>query len=191
MTLMYLRRSDYEWVEEFMEEMRGDLLIEPPSDLSKYEFFLSEIKTAKLIHDWISEISESAMEKAYGIGPGDIRNKVELAQWLTHAMHRLAGLVNKDAVEQIDGVHRRIAYGIRPELLELVKLRGVGRVRARALYSRGLKTLEDVRNTSYDRLRQLPGIGDQVAASIKKQLGQSEPGMQLEAEPGQRSLREF
>jgi helicase len=191
MTLMYLRRSDYEWVEEFMEEMRDDLLIEPPSDLSKYEFFLSEIKTAKLIHDWISEVSESAMEKAYGIGPGDIRNKVELAEWLTHAMHRLAGLVNKDVVEQIDGVHRRIAYGIKPELLELVRLRGVGRVRARALYSRGLKTLEDVRNTSYDRLRQLPSIGDQVAASIKKQLGQSEPGMQQETEPGQRSLREF
>jgi helicase len=191
MTLMYLRRSDYEWVEEFMEEMREELLIEPPTDLDRYEFFLSEIKTAKLIHDWISEVSESAIEKAYGIGPGDIRNKVELAEWLTHAMYRLAGLVNKEAAQQVEGVNRRIAYGIKPELLELVRLRGVGRVRARVLWSRGLKTIEDLRRASYDRIRQLPGIGDHVAASIKKQLGQSEPGMHEETEPGQRSLTEF
>ncbi len=191
MTLMYLRRSDYEWVEDFMEEMRDDLLIEPPSDLARYEFFLSEIKTAKLIHDWISEVSENAIEKAYGVGPGDIRNKVELAEWLTHAMGRLAGLVNNDAMKHIEGVNRRIAYGIKPELLELVRLKGVGRIRARALYSRGLRTLEDLRITSYDRLRQLPGIGDNVAASIKRQLGQSEPGMQQETEPGQKFLKEF
>ena len=191
MSLMYLRRTDYEWVEEFMEGMRDDLLIGPPSDLEVYELYLSEIKTAKLIHDWASEESEASMEKAYGIGPGDIRNKTELAEWLMHAMARLAGLVNRDAVSAVEAIHRRIRYGIRPELLDLVKLRGVGRVRARALHDRGIRNLEDLRNTSFDHLRQIPSVGELVAASIKTQLGQRDPGMKAAVKDGQRLLREF
>jgi helicase len=191
MTLMYLRRSDYEWVEDFLEEVRGDLLVDPPSDIGKYELFLSEIKTARVVHDWISEVGESAMEKAYGIGPGDIRNKVELAEWLTHAASRLAAIVNRDAVGGVDDLHRRVMYGVRSELLDLVKLKGVGRVRARALFDRGIRTLEDVRHTSYDRLRQIPNVGEAMARSIKSQLGQSEPGMPDETLLGQSSLRDF
>jgi helicase len=191
MTLMYLRRSDYEWVEEFLDEIRGSLLVEAPSDIGRYELFLSEIKTAKVVHDWISEVGESTMEKAYGIGPGDIRNKVELAEWLTHAASRLAGLVNKDAVDGIENIHRRIAYGVKAELLELVKLKGVGRVRARALFNRKIRTVEDLRHTSYDRLRQIPNVGEAVARSIKSQLGQSEPEVGEEPTKGQSSLHDF
>ena len=191
MTLMYLRRSDYERIEEFEAEVRDDLFIEPPSDLGRFELYLSEIKTAKLIHDWISEITEATIEKSYGVGPGDIRNKVELAEWLIHAMSRLAGLINRDAVPLVEEIRRRVAYGIRPELLELVKLRGVGRVRARALHDRGIRTMEDLRTTSFERLRQIPNIGDQVASSIKTQLGQHEAGMDASDESGQRSLAEF
>ncbi|HIH02160.1 TPA: hypothetical protein HA259_08900 [Thermoplasmata archaeon] len=143
------------------------------------------------MHDWMSEVGESTMEKAYGIGPGDIRNKVELAEWLTHAASRLAGLVNRDAVDDIDDVHKRIVYGVRGELLELVKLRGVGRVRARALFDRKIRTLEDLRHTSFDRLRQMPNVGEAVARAIKSQLGQSEPGVDEDLVRGQSSLRDF
>jgi helicase len=191
MTLMYLRRSDYDWVEEFLDEVRERLLVEPPSDIGRYELFLSEVKTAKVIHDWISEVGESTMEKSYGIGPGDIRNKVELAEWLTHAASRLAGLVNREAVDEVEDIHRRIVYGVNAELLELVKLRGVGRVRARALFDRGIRTLEDLRHTSYDRLRQIPNVGEAVAKSIKSQLGQSAPELPEEPAEGQSSLQDF
>ena len=191
MTLMYLRRTDYEWVEEFLDEVRDTLLVETPSDIGRYELFLSEIKTAKVVYDWISEVGESVMEKSYGIGPGDIRNKVELAEWLTHAASRLASLVNREAVDGVEDLHRRIAYGVRGELLELVKLRGVGRVRARALFDRKIRTLEDLRHTSFDRLRQIPNVGEAVARSIKSQLGQTEPGMDDDLVHGQSSLRDF
>ena len=66
-----------------------------------------------------------------------------------------------------------------------------GRPAARAMHDRGLCTLEDLRGISYDRLRQIPNIGDQVASSIKEQLGQHEPGMKPGVEEGQRSLSEF
>lgn len=191
MTLMYLRRSDYEWVEEFLEEKRDDLLLEPPTDLGEYELFLSEIKTAKLISDWISEVGEKAIEEAYGIGPGDIRNKADLAEWLMHAMARLSGLIDREATPEIDELHSRIVYGIRPDLLELVKLRGIGRMRARALQSRGISSIEHLRQTSYDRLKQIPNIGESVARSIKLQLGQSDDGIPPDPASGQKSLKEF
>ncbi len=191
MKLMYLRRSDYEWIEEFLDEVRASLLVEPPSDIGRYEIFLSEIKTAKVVHDWISETSETSMEKTYGIGPGDIRNKVELAEWLTHAASRIAGLVNRDATGEIGDIHKRILYGVKGELLELVKLKGIGRVRARALFDRDLRTLEHLRNTSYDILKQIPNVGEAVARSIKSQLGQSELGIPEEPESGQSSLGDF
>jgi helicase len=191
MTLMYLRRSDYDWVEGFLDEMRDDLLLEPPADLGRYELFLSEVKTAKLVSDWISEVGEKDMEKTYGIGPGDIRNKADLAEWLMHAMARLSALVNREMTPHIEEVHRRIVYGIRPELLELVKLKGIGRIRARALHDRGLTTIEELRHTSYDRLKQIPNIGESVARSIKTQLGQADDGMPPDPASGQKSLKEF
>lgn len=191
MGLLYLRQSDYAWIEDFESEMSDQLLIEPPSDLGKYEVFLSEIKTAKLLNDWMSEVHENDIAHGFNIGPGDIRNKMELAEWLIHAMARLAELFEKNAVDEIREMRTRMRYGIKNELLELVKLRGVGRVRARALFDRGIRTIEDLRNISYDRLKQIPTIGEAVARSIKGQLGQSDPGLPVDLEDNQRSLRDF
>ncbi len=191
MPLLYLRQSDYEWIEEYESEKEEELLIEPPSDLSKYELFLSEVKTAKLIDDWISEVHENDIANAFRVGPGDIRNKMDMAEWLIHASVRLAELFNREAVDQVVELRKRVRYGIRPELLELVKLRGIGRVRARALHDRGLKSIEDLRTTSYDRLKQIPTIGEAIAKLIKNQLGQTEPGMAVEPEEKQRSLEAY
>ena len=191
MPVLYLRQSDYSWIEEYASEKDSDLIIQPPSDLTNYEFFLAEIKTAKLLDDWISETHENDIAKAFGIGPGDIRNKMDIAEWLMHATARLAELYNKEALEHIRSLRTRIRYGIKSELLDLVKLRGIGRVRARALFDRGCRTIEDLRNTSYDRLKQMPTIGEAVAKSIKDQLGQAEKSIPEEREEEQRSLREY
>jgi helicase len=191
MGLLYLRQSDYGPIEEFLDGVRGELIIQPPDDLAKYEIYLSEVKTAKLLNDWLTETHENDIAEAFGIGPGDIRNKAERAEWLMHSAARLAELFNDDAVEPSRELVTRLSYGIKPELLELVKLRGVGRIRARALYSRGVRDLEDLRNTSYDKLKQIPNIGEAVARQIKAELGQSDPAMPPAPEDGQRSLKDF
>lgn len=191
MPMLYLRQSDYQWVEEYVDERMDKLLVEPPSDLSKYELFLAEVKTARMLDEWASEVRENDIAEFFHIGPGDIRNKLDNAEWLIHASARLAELFNKDAVGPILELRTRLRYGIKPELLELVKLRNIGRVRARALYDRGLKTVEDLRLISYDRLKQIPMIGEAVARSIKEQLGQSEPGMPVEREDRQKAISEF
>ncbi|MCU0859364.1 MAG: DEAD/DEAH box helicase [Thermoplasmata archaeon] len=191
MQLMYLRQSDYEEVEGYLESVEKEMILQPPDDLANYEIFLSEVKTARLLKEWVDETHENDIAEAFGVGPGDIRTKVDLAKWLVHATARLADLFNEDAVAPARELETRLNYGIRPELLELVKLRGVGRVRARALYSRGIRGLEDLRNTSYDRLKQIPTIGESVARRIKDQLGQSDPTIPAAPEDGQRSLVDF
>ena len=191
MQVLYLRQSDYQWVEEYYDEKKDRMLVEPPDDLSQYEFFLSEVKTARMIDDWLAEISENDIADVFGVGPGDIRNKMDIAEWLVHAAARMSEIFSKDATQELLELRTRIRYGIKPELLELVKLRGIGRVRARMMYNRGYRNLEDLRNTSYDRLKQIPTIGEAVARSIKNQLGQAERGMPQEAEDAQTSLKDY
>jgi len=191
MPLLYLRQSDYSWIEDFESEVNGQLLVEPPSDLTKYEFFLAEIKTAKLLSDWMSEVHENDIAESFGIGPGDIRNKMDIAEWLIHSTARLAEIFNKDSVDDMILLRTRARYGIKDELLELVKLKGIGRVRARALHDRGYKNFEDLRLTSYDRLKQIPTIGEAMAKAIKRQLGQSERDIPKDVEEDQRSLADY
>jgi len=60
---------------------------------------------------------------------------------------------------------------VKEELLQLVRLKGIGRVRARVLYNAGLKKLGDLKLAPFERLTNLPMIGPKLAKSIKEQAG--------------------
>jgi len=58
-------------------------------------------------------------------------------------------------------------------LLELVvNLEGVGRVRARALFNAGYRTIEDLAKANLSELTRVHGIGERVASSILEQARQ-------------------
>ncbi|HID18251.1 TPA: hypothetical protein EYP27_01775, partial [Candidatus Bathyarchaeota archaeon] len=65
----------------------------------------------------------------------------------------------------------RVKHGVGTELLPLASLEGVGRVRARALYSAGFRTLEDLKRARPAQLVTVPGIGGRLAKRIKEQVG--------------------
>ncbi len=173
MMTMYLKRSDYEWVEETYALRESELLLPPPDDLDEFDFYLAELKTACSIDDWIMEMEEDELLKKYGIGPGDLRNKVDVSEWLIYSMRELSNIFNKDAYPVLTELMTRLRYGVRPELLDLVRLRGVGRARARSLYNHGVRSAEDIRNVDPRRLARLPKIGDAVAKSLIEQVGGS------------------
>jgi helicase len=80
--------------------------------------------------------------------------------------------------------------------LPLVRLEGIGRVRARILFDSGLKTIDDLKHAQVGRLRALPLIGAKVAKRIKEQVGglvKSEEWKKLEKDktPEQKSLTEY
>jgi len=55
--------------------------------------------------------------------------------------------------------------------LPLVRLEGIGRVRARVLHNSGLKTLTDLKRAPLEKLTSLPLIGPKLAKKIKEQVG--------------------
>ena len=179
-TSLYLRRSDT-WIEDKAEKKRGEFLLEPPILASdEYEWFLSDLKTASLIEDWVEELPEDRIVTKYNVGPGDIHALVEKSQWLLHAAREFARMYNFDCVSDISDLLIRVQYGCKKELLNLVSLKGIGRVRARALFNEGFKTVGDLRGVPLRRLAQVKTIGEGVAKNIKKQIGESVKGEEKE-----------
>ena len=73
-------------------------------------------------------------------------------------------------MRQSETLRQRVASGVSEELVELTTLQGVGRVRARALYSAGFKTLEDIKEAPADKLALVDKVGAAVAKKIKEQV---------------------
>jgi helicase len=164
-------------VEEKAEKKKGVFLLEPPvASNDEYEWFLSDLKTASLIEDWIEEVYEDRIITKYNVGPGDIHNIVEMTQWLLYAAREFARVYNFDCVSDLGDLILRVQYGCKKELLNLVSLRGIGRIRARALFNEGFKTIGDLRGVPLKRLAQIKTIGEGVAKSIKSQIGESDKG---------------
>ena len=172
MRSLYMRESDT-WVEENLEQIKKYIFTEiPPLYSSDYEIFLSSLKTAYLLNDWIEEVPEKKICDKYGVGPGDIRNIVETAEWLVHSMRELARIYRFDLTKELNDLVLRIRYGCRKELLNLIQLKGIGRVRARALYNAGFHTVNSLRGVPLERIASIPSIGKKLAVSIKRQLGE-------------------
>ncbi len=182
MPKLYLRRGDYVWVED---KITAEALTFPMED---YEFMMAQVKTATLFDDWTEERTEDEVTRKFGIGPGDIRRMVDQGVWLTYAMSELGRIFNKKKVRALTRLMLRLQYGIKEELLELVQLRGIGRVRARALFVRGHKTLRDLQKAEPGDLARIPAIGPALAKRIVEQLGGKAP---MKAMAGQTGLGEF
>ena len=65
----------------------------------------------------------------------------------------------------------RIDKGVKKELIPLVKLRGIGRMRGRIIYNAGYKSVKDLKSAALKDLTELPLIGAKLAKSIKGEVG--------------------
>lgn len=158
-----------------MEEHLDELFMKPPNewdDHFAYEQFLGEIKTAIVLKNWIEEITEDALIERYRVQPGDLYKTIENAKWLLHATDELAALFKiKETLPLTSELMERVAKGIKKELIPIVKLEGIGRVRGRIIFNAGYKTIEDIKHAPLEELTNLPLIGPRVAKKIKEQVG--------------------
>ncbi len=171
---LYLRKGDF-WVEEQVEIFKNEFLIDKPELTSEeYDWFLSDLKTTLLVIDWIDEIPEDGIIGKYNVGPGDIHNIVEMVEWLLHASREFARMYNYEYLTILNDLITRVHYGCKKELLNLVSLKGIGRIRARALYKENFKTINDLRRIPLERLSKIKTIGDGIAKNIKNQIGEKD-----------------
>ncbi len=167
--------QEFDEMATLMEEHKEEFFTEMPNeweDRIAYEEFLGEIKTAKIMKNWIEEVSEDTLMERFRVQPGDLYRIIESAKWLLHATHELTTLLgNKDIPPLAFELVERVAKGIKKELLPIVKLEGVGRVRGRIIFNAGYKTIEDIKHAPLDNLTNLPLIGPRLAKKIKEQVG--------------------
>lgn len=174
---LYPRRGEDEMLDLFAKEHQEEFMCEVPeyygdSNGVTYEEFLSEIKCTRVLYEWINETSEDAILEVHKVEPGDLLRMVDTSKWLLHATHELAELFgHKDLLKPTYELQIRCAKGVKPELVPLVKLEGVGRVRARALHNAGYRTIEDLKAASITDLMNVPLIGPSLAKKIKEQVG--------------------
>ena len=155
---------------EFEEKLYTNI---PYYEDSRFQGFLSQVKTAKVLLDWINEVPEARIYEVYNIDPGDLYRILELADWLMYSMIELYRLFNpkKEVLRFLTDLHLRLRHGVREELLELVRLPNIGRKRARALYNSGFRTIEEIASAKPAELLSVEGIGLKVLEGIYRHLG--------------------
>ncbi|SFR32333.1 ATP-dependent DNA helicase [Halogeometricum limi] len=176
---LYLKSGDRETFTEECYEREPELLGKVPSEYEdvRFEEWLSALKTARLLEDWAGEVDEDRITERYGVGPGDIRGKVETAQWLLGAAERLAGELDLSSVVAVREAKKRVEYGVRDELLDLAGVRGVGRKRARRLFEAGIETRSDLREADKSVVLAALRGRRKTAENVLEAAGRRDPSM--------------
>jgi len=123
-------------------------------------------KTAMVLRDWISEASYKYLYDKYGIAPGDMQARISMADWLSYSLAKLSSIYKPEVRRMLEILNLRIKEGIREDILQLVLIPGIGRVRARRLYDAGLRSIEDVASASPERIKAIYGFSDTLANAI-------------------------
>ncbi len=153
--------------DEFMGEVANQF-----EDPIAYDEFLSELKATLVLTDWVNEFTEDQILETRKVEPGDLLRLVQGTEWLVFAAQELGRLFgHKDLLAPMEMLRVRVAKGVKQELVKLVGLEGVGRVRARMLYNAGLKSIDDIKERSLTELTSIPTIGPSLAKRIKEQAG--------------------
>jgi helicase len=174
MPTLYLRQADLSLLERYLFEHEGALFLPLPSFGDEdCEAYYRALKTALVLSDWTEELGEAMICERYGINPGDIFSLVESVQWLVHAAARLSVRFAPHLAGPVRDMEVRARSGVKAELLPLVALRGIGRVRARRLFNNGIMDPESIRGAGIDRIASIIGRG--VAEQVFAQLGKTAP----------------
>lgn len=124
--------------------------------------------SALMLEYWVNEKHEQELFKEYGLAPGTLFGKMQIIEWLSYSTIELAKVIGAERhLIPAQKLGKRAKYGVKEELLMLVELRGIGRVRARKLFNAGIKKPSEVRMNLH-KVEAL--LGKAVADSLKKQL---------------------
>ncbi|WP_323172781.1 ATP-dependent DNA helicase [Natrialba sp. PRR66] len=175
---LYLRSGEDEKFGELYYEREAELLGDAPSEFEedRFEDWLAALKTGKLLEDWATEDDEETITERYKIGPGDLRGKVDTAEWLLGAAESLAAEIDSEWTVAVREARTRVEHGVGEELLELVSVSGIGRKRARRLYEAGIEEPADLRTADKGIILHVLK-GEKTAENILESAGHEDPSM--------------
>lgn len=144
---------------------------EVDGELQKLLGFCSNFKTAKMFYDWINEVPEENILKRYGIEPGILKYKVEQVKWMAYSAKEIfnqLNLKNEQIRDCLSELEIRLEYGAKKEIIDLLKIKYVGRVRARKLYNAGIRSKNDI-ITNPSKVISL--LGDKIGKKVLEGFG--------------------
>ena len=171
MPRLSVKKSEEKYYDVVLEAVRENIMIDVPSVWS-YEWvgFIDSVKTGAMLKEWIEEASEKELQDKYKVTPGELKVKLDNAEWLLFSVEEFSRLCGKEDLCSFIGKLRcRLKNGIKGELVELVKIKGVGRVKSRKMFDSGLRSLKDIYGCDPLVLAKL--VGEKSAEKIKKDLG--------------------
>ena len=123
------------------------------------------------LHAWITESSELFLADTFGIESGDMHRMTENANWLLYCLREIAKYAKKtEMLDELDVLQKRVSYGVKEDLVDLVQVKGIGRVRSRVLFKHGIRDIDTLRKVPVSRLAEIKKIGPTIAANIKADL---------------------
>jgi ATP-dependent DNA helicase len=176
MYTLYVGNKDIPYLERFIHDNTDQIWLEIQPD--EEEAYYRGLKTTMLLLDWSHELSDTMICERYSVGPGDIYSMVESVNWLLHATSRLTAMFSPKFRTQIREFEFCMKYGVKRELLPLVKLRNIGRVRARRLFNSGITSPEGIQAAGYEKISSLlgKGIAGQLFHDISHYHSSAGPG---------------
>ncbi len=189
--LLSVRASEYELIQQEMLKYGSYLLESVPSMYEdEYDMFLESIKTSLLFLDWVNETQEKDLLEKYNVRPGELYGNIESADWLLYSAEELARLLQfQPLLKDIIKLRIRLKYGAKEELLALLQLKQIGRVRARRLFVNRIRDIADLRKTDLATLSQI--LGKNIALNIKEQLGENVSAVAENKRKGQINLEDY
>jgi helicase len=157
--------SEEEFTAYMYNTSKGRLKSFSPEDYGNYDPE-GAFATALMLNDWTEEMKEPELVEKYSSTPGALYTKITNADWLIYSAIELAKILKKPQRKLID-IRVRLRYGIKEELLDLVRLQQIGRVRARMLYNHGIKSIAEIRS---NRLKISSILGKEVAEKVLSQV---------------------
>jgi helicase len=194
MPKLYVRNSDITALYRMIDNHTEDLWLSVPDDEDLAEAYYRTVKTAMLLSDWTNEVSDTQICEKYSVGPGDIYGMVESVTWLLHASAELARMFASDFHTSMLEYEICMKNGTRRELLPLIRLRGIGRVRARRLFNNRMTTPDEILAHGIEDVTHIlgQGIAEQIFEQILRKKGM--PGKNADDNssfPGQSTLNRF
>jgi helicase len=185
------RVKDAEIINDALIKFGSTLLTEEPSIYDEeYEEFSNSLKTALFFHDWVDEKDEEYLLESYNIRPGEIKVKLDIADWLVYCMEEIIRILQfKPLMPELKKLRIRIQNGVKEELIPLLKFKNIGRVRARKLFRNGIKDIKDVKDADLTKLTQI--LGKNIALDLKSQVGEEVKIVRENKRVGQISLKDY
>lgn len=167
-----LSLKDIPEIEKYISKYEGKFLLPIPDQFEEeYEEFLREVKLALVFSNWIEEKTEGEIFEKFNVAPGELHQRLQIADWLLYSLLEIGKILylGKEKMRKLRKLRKRLYYGIREELLKLVSLEGIGRVRARILFNSGLTSIPKLKKASLSEISKILG-SKKIAKKIKEQI---------------------